>query len=113
MSSDEENGQLWTFLVVLPVRTEHREKLWQMLLDLHEHIRGEPGFLNSEFYEDAADPALIVLRESWQGSLEDLQAQQRRPYRAQYEQALAAALYAPRRIIMLKNVITPGRQAEA
>lgn len=97
------NSARVAFLVYLPVKSQARERMRQMMFEVLEAMSSEPDFINTWSHEDLDDPDLIVNYETWACTREEfLSRHLAKPYRQSLEAALLEMLSAPRRLVFLK-----------
>jgi quinol monooxygenase YgiN len=101
-----------SFIVYLPTRPEARGKMREMLSEVLGRMSQEPDFVHTWAHEDAGDPDLIVIYETWACSREDfIEHHLKKPYRQAYEKALPDMLSGERRIVFLKTIgAYPGQR---
>ena len=91
-----------SFIVHLPTKPEHRDRMRAMLTAVVDTMAREPDFVNTWVHEDLNDPDTLVLYETWACSREYFIAHHlAQPYRQEYEAALPQLLSAERRIDFL------------
>jgi quinol monooxygenase YgiN len=101
------------FVVYLPMKPEQKARGRALLMDVVEAMSREPDFINTWVHEKQDEPDVVVLYENWACSKDAfISGHLSKPYRTEYEAALAEILSGARQIEFLTPLAAfPARQA--